>query len=535
MITFEDLLARASDLLLQELVGRRVVRLLARLDPALATPDRLREVVEELRSPAEMLLDPRTRGELLQLLPTEAAHHLAADLMLDGTDPFDALAQVQVRKGSARAAALLDFFSVSPDPPAADQEVPDGELLGPHRALFPHQRKAARAVLAELATEPHRVLLHMPTGSGKTRTAMSVICERMNQSEPFLAVWLAHSEELCEQAATEFRSAWTHLGNREVSVHRWWGHHPLPATRITEGLVVAGLSKAFASSRRDWQELGGLAGRVGLVVMDEAHQAIAPSYEHVLNLLSLAGSPAPLLGLSATPGRTWNDIDEDQRLADFFYRQKVTLQIAGYENPVDFLVDEGYLASTEFQTLHSHVGVELTPRDLADLRDGLDLPTRVLEMLAEDEQRNLLIVHRAEQLARTNKRIIIFAATVEHALVLAAVLRSRGLWARAVTGKTPRTERARAIADFRSDTGDARILVNYGVLTTGFDAPATSAAVIARPTASLVLYSQMVGRAIRGPRAGGNSNATISTVVDPGLEGFASPADAFTNWEDVWE
>jgi DNA repair protein RadD len=72
------------------------------------------------------------------------------------------------------------------------------------------------------------------------------------------------------------------------------------------------------------------------------------------------------------------------------------------------------------------------------------------------------------------------------------------------------------------------------VLTTGFDAPKTSGAIIARPTTSLVLYSQMVGRAARGPLAGGNEHAEVATVVDTGLPGFTSLVDAFHNWEDVW-
>jgi superfamily II DNA or RNA helicase len=78
------------------------------------------------------------------------------------------------------------------------------------------------------------------------------------------------------------------------------------------------------------------------------------------------------------------------------------------------------------------------------------------------------------------------------------------------------------------------VLCNYGVLTAGFDAPQTSAAIIARPTKSLVLYSQMVGRATRGPRAGGHSDAEIVTVVDTTLPGFGEMIDAFRNWEDVW-
>ena len=67
-----------------------------------------------------------------------------------------------------------------------------------------------------------------------------------------------------------------------------------------------------------------------------------------------------------------------------------------------------------------------------------------------------------------------------------------------------------------------------------FDAPRTSAAVIARPTKSLVLYSQMLGRALRGPLAGGNDQAEIITVVDTELPGFRDPAETFFNWEDVW-
>lgn len=79
------------------------------------------------------------------------------------------------------------------------------------------------------------------------------------------------------------------------------------------------------------------------------------------------------------------------------------------------------------------------------------------------------------------------------------------------------------------------MLCNFGVLTTGFDAPNTSAAIIARPTKSLVLYSQMVGRATRGTKAGGNETCEISTIVDTKLPGFGDMAEAFTNWEDVWD
>ena len=113
-------------------------------------------------------------------------------------------------------------------------------------------------------------------------------------------------------------------------------------------------------------------------------------------------------------------------------------------------------------------------------------------------------------------------------------MRLRGFNADAITGDTPKLERESLIQGFKDDCSQTKILCNYGVLTTGFDAPKISATVIARPTKSLVLYSQMVGRAIRGVKAGGNATAEIVTVVDSQLPGFGSVASAFHNWEDVW-
>jgi superfamily II DNA or RNA helicase len=104
----------------------------------------------------------------------------------------------------------------------------------------------------------------------------------------------------------------------------------------------------------------------------------------------------------------------------------------------------------------------------------------------------------------------------------------------AVDGTTAPEIRDTAIRMYKTTVPVTRVLVNYGVLTTGFDAPQTSAVVIARPTRSLVLYSQMVGRGIRGPKAGGNKKAVVVTVVDPSVPAFGSIAAAFTHWEDLW-
>ena len=180
--------------------------------------------------------------------------------------------------------------------------------------------------------------------------------------------------------------------------------------------------------------------------------------------------------------------------------------------------------------LHLH----LSTADLESLRTGDEVPGAVSEALGNDEQRNALIVQRVLKLSRRHDRILVYAASVSNALLIASVLRAMGLDADAVTGSTEPGERSRMLSRFKRAGGAPRVLTNFGVLTTGFDAPKASAAVIARPTKSLVLYSQMVGRVIRGPKAGGTETCEVVTVVDTTLPGFGDVADAFMNWEDVW-
>lgn len=532
---YDDLFARLDDEDIQELLGRGAVRLIRTLDPESATSTGLSDLAATMYPPSVMLRDQVKRKLLLESLPKEHASQLAAHLgLVETATPWNSLIQHRFRPGSADEASLFEFFGRHAPPLDLDDQAATCEESAVDYGLFGHQRQAANDVLDALRVTPHRTMLHMPTGAGKTRTTMHVIADRLRASEPSLAIWLAYSEELCEQAASEFESAWRHLGNRPVNVYRFWGNRSIDLDGVVDGFVVLGLAKAYAKARTDAQLLARLSDRASIVVFDEAHQAVAPTFRFVLERLADRHPDNALLGLSATPGRTWNDPDADAELAALFERKKVTLRVDGYDNPVDYLIDAGYLARPEFETLR-HQGDDLTDREVARLRDNLDIPSDLLEKLAADEKRNLIILDRIEQIARYHSRIIVFAATVEHAYLLSTVLNARGVKSAAVTGATERNERARLIQQFKNDALETQVLCNYGVLTTGFDAPRTSAAVIARPTRSLVLYSQMVGRAIRGPAAGGNDAALIVTVVDTNLPGFGQPQDAFVNWEDVWE
>lgn len=534
--TFKQLLSRVDDETLQQIVGPPAVRLLNALDPDLATPSNLRRICLQLHSPESLLTDPESRAQLLPLLRRQHALDLIEELDLESDDPYRTIQTVQIRKNSIRHRRLLAYFGVAPhdEPPAPELATLDETRV--HYGLFDHQRVAQREVADTLQQPERRVLLHMPTGAGKTRTAMHIVCTTLRQHEPSVVIWLAYSEELCGQAATEFEKAWSHLGDRHVDVYRFWGAgRDLTIDDVKDGFMVAGLGKTYERAKRDGEFLARLADRAALVIIDEAHQAIAETYRFLLEYLVDRNDATTLVGLTATPGRSWNDPSIDEQLSDFFRRRKVALRVPGYESPVDYLVDHGYLAALQFRPLRYHASGRLDDTELSLLASSLDVPESILRRLAEDEQRNLVIVNAVEDLVRRHSRILVFAATVDHAGLLAVVLQARGIDASVVTATTPSDERSRAIVRYKNDDPEARVLCNYGVLTAGVDVPRTSAAVLARPTKSLVLYSQMVGRATRGPRVGGNSEAEIVTVVDTSLPGFGDMATAFNNWEDVWD
>lgn len=531
---YDNLFARLDDEDLAELLGRSAVRLVRALDEDATSARGLSQLASKLYPPSVMLRNKEKRNLLLESLPMEDAEALASQVCGSLEDPWKHLISRAFRPGSSDEQALFRFFDLEIPRDNTGESTPFRVEVDTQYGLFPHQRRAVKDLVKYLSSDPsHRVMLHMPTGAGKTRTAMHAASTALRAVEPSIVIWLAFSEELCEQAAEEFERAWGNLGNRPTSVYRFWGGRKLDIDNVQDGFLVMGLQKAFSRSTNDVQFLAKLADRATLVVLDEAHQAVAPTYRHVIDRLVDRHEATQLLGLSATPGRTWNDPEKDAELSAIFARNKVTLCVEGYENPVDYLIDEGYLAQPHFESLE-HAGVELSPQEVEQLNGHLDIPAALLDRLATDEKRNLVIIDRLEQLAKNHKRIIVFAATVQHAYLLATVLQAQGLAASAITATTDTAERHRLIQQFKAADDDARVLCNYGVLTTGFDAPTTSAALIARPTSSLVLYSQMIGRAIRGRLAGGNEQALIVTVVDTNLPGFGQIQDTFTNWEDVW-
>lgn len=529
------LLGRLTVRDLQIIVGPRVLPLL----PFAPKGDR-----SALIAAAERALQDRAKasianGEirktLLRNLDPGKLDELKVRLEQGGVDITASSADIPDLAMPQPWAIASGFFGLQGEDTAAGTTPLHRQQVQPSFSLFPHQRSVVRRAYSRVGAGYGRTIIHMPTGSGKTRTAMHLVSRALNEFEPGIVVWLATSRELLEQAAETFDSAWSSLGNRDIEARRFWGARAPDPDDMSDGMLIAGLAKLHAWRERDGLAFLKLAARVRLVIMDEAHQAIAPSYRAVIEGLCGAGGEGALLGLTATPGRTWNDVGADEALSDFFGGSKVVLEIGDDPNPVKYLLDHGYLARPSFRQIEYSPDIRPSPAELKKLAKSDDYSDETLDKLAADTARNLAILDAAKALiARGHSRIILFAVSVEHAQDMASGLAANGVSSAVVSGETPAAKRSSILKTFKSPTTRPQVLCNFGVLTTGFDAPKTSAAIIARPTKSLVLYSQMVGRATRGPKAGGNEKCEILTVHDPAYPGFGDIAEAFFNWEDVW-
>ncbi len=404
--------------------------------------------------------------------------------------------------------------------------------MSPRYSLRPYQKNAVDAVLRTLENHD-RVLLHAPTGAGKTRMAMSVVSMHLRQNAPTMVLWLAPTKELVEQAAKAFSAAWEAQGDVKAVVIQWRGG----GERFTHGttirrntVLIAGLQMAGQSiSASQWIEQS-LLDRVSLVVFDEAHHSVAPTFRDLVESILAGGGLAKrrLLGLSATPGRA--SPDETRRLVKMYEGRKVGIGEMG--NPVRYLVNEGYLARAVIET-HDIESTSVPNEQGAEYSDS------ALADLGEDRERNNRILGLVQRLFdEGHRRVIAFTPSVASAEECAAAMRGGGYaYSHAVSGETPVKDREHYTKTFQQPaaTGPPQVLFNCNVLTAGFDAPEISGAVIGQPTKSAVRLQQMVGRALRGPKSGGTKEATIHMIVDASYAEYAELADMFCQWESLWE
>ena len=523
-----QLCERFDDASISQLIPKNALNLVSAFNSGHLNGSKRCETLAKLLVLEDIVEDVYKRELLLNAIPDEKINEFETRL----ENSVEKIRELEWLDSSTRR-KFLGFFGMSSN----EQRVEGFSLsnfVDPNRGLYPHQKKAAVDVVKHLYDGDGRVLLHLPTGVGKTRTAMSIISTHLRLSGMGVVIWLAQTQELLEQAAHEFEMTWEAVGDRTLKCLRFWSNQDSCLLEdVTDGIVFAGLSKlhSYGKNRELVWKLG---DKTIMVVFDEAHQIVAPTYHDLVDTLVSRNPRTPLLGLSATPGRTWNEPDLDKSVSEYFYRNKVTLDFGDSVNPIEHLTNQGYLARVQFSVLESNIELQLSNNEIRRLNYSTDISEELAIRIGDDEQRNAQIIKCLLDIYRRHHRSLVFAASVSNAILLSSVCRALGLETDIVTSKTEKKEREVVIKKFKRSGGVNRLLINYGVLTTGFDAPNATAVLIARPTKSLVLYSQMVGRVIRGPKAGGEKECEVVTVVDTSLPGFGDVAEAFLNWEDVW-
>ena len=523
------MLLRRQEGSLSKFLDKQVIDVLQVLDPNLTRPANLINLIEKTVDVHTMLKDQVKRNVLINAMNEKEAEEFAKAIGLkEWYDVKYALTKTTFNKNKLQHA--LKFFENDFYEDEVNDKV-ESEYISPEKPLFQHQIETVHSIREKLSTMPHKALLHMPTGSGKTLCAMRLIATHMLENPNTLVIWLAYSGELCEQALSEFKQMWQHVGDRKIGVYRFFGQSNLDPLLIKRGFIASSLSKMLGSAQKSNEFLAKMAKNVNLVVIDEAHQAIAPKFSIIIDVLS-ENQNTWLLGLSATPGRISGTTNQENiDLAKFFGQKKEILNTNG-ENPMKFLIKKGYLANPKFNPI-THDGVHLSKEDIGRIEREIDVPKKILEKLSVDTRRNLAIVTEIMRLSNNHKKIIVFAASVKHAEIISSILAAKEYPSQYVVESTSNEVRSKILNDYRTPE-KPMIICNYGILTTGFDVPQTSAVVIARPTKSHVLYAQMVGRGIRGPKSGGNKECEISTVMDNGIDEFFNIAKIFTMWEEVW-
>ena len=418
------------------------------------------------------------------------------------------------------------------------------ERVKPPMFPYPYQNWVRLRAVEQIRQQPNgKTLIHMPTGAGKTVTAMSIIVDvfRDNIPNPIDIVWIAHTNELCEQAVSTFQEWWKAQGIGEVNVHRLWGRNTNFAQIDVSpsNFFVTSFQSAFSYTVTESDEIYKAHNKIGrrskLVVVDEAHLAIAPTYQ--LAIETLARNNAAILGLTATPGRhaAHERADETQRLHQFFDNNILRFPDDSgnaVENPIKFLQDRGTLSRVNLERI-TGVKSELTDDELKKCTEQLELPPEVLARIAQDPERtHLVAAHVLEEAARGSK-ILVFCPSKDNAVIMSQFLQTKGLGCRAVTGDMLAEERDHVINSFK--TGDLQVITNFNVLTTGFDDPKIDCVMLARPTLSIVLYAQMIGRGMRGPSANGTENCKAYIVEDiiENLPSIESASTYFT--EDYFQ
>jgi superfamily II DNA or RNA helicase len=338
--------------------------------------------------------------------------------------------------------------------------------------LRDYQGVACDAVMDAFHTAPGALLV-MATGTGKT-VVFSEVIARWGKGRVLV---LAHREELLRQAQEKIERV---LGPGSVGLE-------MAEFRAADRRCVLASVQTLSRPRRLRRFR---PADFGLIVTDEAHHAPAETYRRVYDYFRLGcgaddqgppveGNPdVRHLGVTATPNRA------DELALGRVY------DVCAFEYGIEPAVADGWLVPVRQKA------IKVEGLDFSSVRTTAgDLNEADLEAILAQEEQLHKVVRPTVDLSG-DRPTLVFAVTVNHARLLAQLLdRYKRGSALALSGDSRPEERRQAVDDFRS--GRLQYLCNCGLFLEGFDAPDTALVVMARPTKSLPLYVQVLGRGTR--------------------------------------
>ena len=340
--------------------------------------------------------------------------------------------------------------------------------------LRDYQKDLLERVHKALEPDNARVLMQLPTGGGKTVIAAHLLSNYLTRGRK--AVWLTHRKELAYQTDRRLTETAGILADSDKS--GWIVGTPAPAMANGVKILMAQTVSRRVASPDVWSRYDDS----DLMVIDEAHHATARGWE-----LAMKYWPGRVVGMTATPWR-------------LSYKE-------GFEHLFDGLICGPQVSDLQSERSLCKAQVLIPDADQLILGGRIgstgDYTESGIER-ANDDRSNVMTagVLRFWQRHAQERQSIVYAVSKRHAGNLVDVFKEVGVSAELILGDTVPVDRAETIAEF--ENGDLNVLVNVAVATEGFDLPDASCIVIARPTESLALYLQMVGRGLRPKPDGGD-------------------------------
>lgn len=326
-----------------------------------------------------------------------------------------------------------------------------------------YQVECVKAIHSTWDAGTRRTATVLPTGAGKTVVFAHLSEQFLGGNAHRRTLVLVHTDELVQQAVTRMTT---------VAPHRSIGVVKAARNEVTAQVIIASVQSLRSAKRRE------AIRNVGLVIVDEAHHATAPTYRTILTHFGAFEPDGALVaGFTATLVRS-----DRAKLSDVW-------ESVAFSKDIAFMIRRGYLLNVRGRrVIVPDLELSKVKTSGGDYQEGA-LGEALIESYAPEIVAKAYLEHAGD------RKGIVFAPTVETAYLLADAFNAEGIKTEVVHGGLHRDERRAILLRLRE--GVTQVVSNCMVLTEGFDDPTVSCIVVARPTKNAGLYQQMVGRGLR--------------------------------------